>query len=139
MRSLNNESLNRKCNNSDWEGCSHEYFSANNRNQFYCSQKCRNDFNNRKKRALNLGDLPVKDGVIIKLQSLMLSNVEVFLTLEQIYRYGIDIVKYDERTLLDGKNQRFVLRFGDFYFYRVEDDLFRIINKNKNKNYGSRN
>jgi len=136
MGSLSNESLSRQCNNSDWEGCSLEYFSANNRNQFYCSQRCRNDFNNRKKRALKAGDLPVKDGVIIKLQSLMQSNVEVFLTLEQITRYGIDINQFDERQLLDGKNQRFVLRFGDFYFYRVEDDLFRIITKNKN--YGSR-
>ena len=52
MRGLSNESLSRKCKNSDWEGCRREYFSANNRNQFYCSQKCRDDFNNRKKKSI---------------------------------------------------------------------------------------
>ena len=43
--------------------------------------------------------------------------------------YGIDIEKFDEQKLLDATNKRFGLRFGDFYFYRVEDNLFRIITK----------
>ena len=40
-----------------------------------------------------------------------------------------DIEKFDEQKLLDATNKRFGLRFGDFYFYRVEDNLFRIITK----------
>ncbi len=73
--------------------------------------------------------MPIKDGIIVKLHSLAQSNKEVILTSEQIEKYGIDIQKYDERKLLDAKNGRFILRFGNFYFYRVEDDLFRILTK----------
>ena len=78
------------------------------------------------------GNLPIKDGIIVKLQSLLQSNKEVFLTSKQIEGYGIDITKYDEQILIDRKNQRYVLRFGDFYMYRIEDDLFRIITKTEN-------
>ena len=132
MEDLNNESLTRRCNNADWEVCNSEYFTAKNRNQFYCSQNCRDDFNNRKKRELRNGNLPIKDGIIVKLQSLLQSNKEVFLTSKQIEGYGIDITKYDEQILIDRKNQRYVLLFGDFYMYRIEDDLFRIITKTEN-------
>jgi len=132
MRDSNNESLSRKCKNADSDYCIKECFSARTRNQFYCSQKCRDDFNNRKKRGLSNNDLPIKAGIIIKLQSLALSNSEVFLTLEQIISYGIDMGQYDERTRLDTKNGRFVLRFGDFYFSRVDDNLFRILTKKYN-------
>jgi len=136
MRDSNNESLSRKCENADSDYCIKEYFSARTRNQFYCSQKCRDDFNNRKKKGLSNNDLPIKTGIIIKLQSLALSNSEVFLTLEQIISYGIDMGQYDERTLLDTKNGRYVLRYGDFYFSRVDDNLFRILTKKYN--YGKR-
>jgi len=129
MEDLNNEFLTRRCNNADWETCREEYFTAKTRNQFYCNHKCRDDFNNRKKRELRDGNLPIKDGIIVKLHSLAQSNKEVILTSEQIEKYGIDIQKYDERKLLDAKNGRFILRFGNFYFYRVEDDLFRILTK----------
>ena len=132
MEDVNTESLTRRCNNADWEVCNSEYFTAKNRNQFYCSQNCRDDFNNRKKRELRNGNLPIKDGIIVKLQSLLQSNKEVFLTSKQIEGYGIDITKYDEQILIDRKNQRYVLRFGDFYMYRIEDDLFRIITKTEN-------
>ncbi|NCG35303.1 MAG: hypothetical protein GWO78_04860 [Dehalococcoidales bacterium] len=124
--------MTRRCNNADSEVCNSEYFTAKNRNQFYCSQNCRDDFNNRKKRELRNGNLPIKDGIIVKLQSLLQSNKEVFLTSKQIEGYGIDITKYDEQILIDRKNQRYVLRFGDFYMYRIEDDLFRIITKTEN-------
>ena len=78
------------------------------------------------------GNLPIKDGIIVKLQSLLQSNKEVFLTSKQIEGYGIDITKYDEQILIDRKNQRYVLRVGAFYMYRIEDDLFRIITKTEN-------
>ena len=129
MEDLNNEFLTRRCNNADWETCREENFTARTRNQFYCNHKCRDDFNNRKKRELRDRNLPIKDGIIVKLHSLGQSNKEVILTSEQIEKYGIDIQKYDERKLLDANNGRFILRFGDFYFYRVEDDLFRILTK----------
>ena len=129
MEVLDNELLTRRCNNAVWESCKEEYFTAKTRNQFYCNHKCRDDFNNRKKRELRNGNLPIKDGIIVKLQSLVQSNSEIFLTSEQIEKFGIDIQKYDERKLLDAKQKRYVLRFGDFYFYRVEDNLFRILTK----------
>ena len=129
MEDSNNEILTRRCNNADSETCNDDYFTARTRNQFYCNYKCRDDYNNRKKRELRDGNLPIKDGIIVKLHSLGQSNKEVILTSEQIEKYGIDIQKYDERKLLDANNGRFILRFGDFYFYRVEDDLFRILTK----------
>jgi hypothetical protein len=84
MEDLNNEFLTRRCNNADWETCREEYFTARTRNQFYCNHKCRDDFNNRKKRELRDGNLPIKDGIIVKLHSLGQSNKEVILTSEQI-------------------------------------------------------
>ena len=129
MEDSNNEILTRRCNNADSETCNDDYFTARTRNQFYCNHKCRDDYNNRKKRELRDNNLPIKTGIIVKLQSLTLSNPEVFLSSEQIVKYGIDIEKFDEQKLLDATNKRFGLRFGDFYFYRVEDNLFRIITK----------
>jgi len=120
----------RTCKNAE-HNCNKKQFMASSLQVGYCTNKCRDDFNNRKKRMLNAGNSRVTDANLNKIKRLYDNNKNVSLKETEMMTFGIDLLKSDEVIILDSVNNRVALRFGDFYLQRIEMDSVRIFTKNK--------
>ncbi|CAI8261895.1 MAG: Uncharacterised protein [Cryomorphaceae bacterium] len=120
----------RECNNNE-HGCDKKEFMANNLQVGYCTDKCKDAFNNRKKRMLNAGISKVNDSNLNKIMKLWDNNKNVSLKATELMAFGIDLSKSNEVIILDPNNNRVLLRFGDFYLQRIEKDSVRIFTKDK--------
>ncbi len=127
---FDNEQLFRNCSNADYDSCQQKEFIANSRKRKFCSNKCRDDYHNRKKRKLRDNQLSAHTSNNYKFQLLRLNNNEMFLTQKGIEELGILLDKYDERIQLNPYNEQYILRFGEYYMTRIEEDVFRIFTKN---------
>jgi|TARA_B110000967_G_C18857495_1_gene548061 hypothetical protein len=120
----------RVCRNAEYN-CTNKQFMAKSLQAGYCTDKCRDAFNNRKKRMLNAGNSKVSDANLNKIKRLYDNNKNVCLSTAEMMTFGIDLLKSDEVFIIDPSNKRFLLRFGDFYLQRIEMDSVRIFTKNK--------
>jgi hypothetical protein len=124
-----NESY-RECKNAE-HNCTNKQFMAKNLQVIYCSDTCKDAYNNRKKRKLNLGLSKISDANLNKIIKLMDNNRDACFTESEILAFGIDLSEHDEVIVFDPTNNRVTLRFGDFYLIRTEKDSVRIFTKNK--------
>ena len=120
----------RKCKNAE-HNCTNKHFMAKNLQVVYCTERCKDSYNNRKKRKLNAGISKVNDANLNKIKELWDNNKNVSLRESEVIAFGIDLSKSDEEIILDPINNRVSLRFGDFYLQRIEMDSVRIFTKNK--------
>jgi len=120
----------RVCENAE-HNCTNKQFMAKNLQVVYCSDRCKDSYNNRKKRKLNAGISKVSDANLNKIKELWDNNKNVSLRESDVIAFGIDLSKSDEEIILDPTNNRVSLRFGDFYLQRIEMDSVRIFTKNK--------
>ena len=120
----------RICKNAE-HNCDKKQFMAKSLQVGYCTDNCRDAFNNRKKRMLNAGNSKVTDANLNKIKRLYDNNKNVSLKETEMMTFGIDLLKSDEVIILDSVNNRVALRFGDFYLQRIEMDSVRIFTKNK--------
>ena len=120
----------RICKNAE-HNCDKKQFMAKSLQVGYCTDNCRDAFNNRKKRMLNAGNSKVTDANLNKIKRLYDNNKNVFLKETEMMTFGIDLSISDEVIILDRTNNRVALRFGDFYLQRIEMDSVRIFTKNK--------
>jgi len=120
----------RTCKNAE-HNCDKKQFMAKSLQAGYCTDKCRDDFNNRKKRMQNAGNSKVRDANLNKIKRLYDNNKNVSLKETEMMTFGIDLSISDEVIILDPNNNRVALRFGDFYLIRTEKDSVRIFTKNK--------
>jgi hypothetical protein len=104
---------------------------AKNLQVVYCTERCKDSYNNRKKRKLNAGISKVSDANLNKIKELWDNNQNISLRESDVIAFGIDLSKSDEEIILDPTNNRVSLRFGDFYLQRIEMDSVRIFTKNK--------
>jgi hypothetical protein len=122
----------RECNNKE-HSCNKKQFMAKNLQVVYCSDRCKDAFNNRKKRMLNAGISKVTDSNLNKIKKLWDNNKNVSLTATELVAFGIDLSKSDEVIILNPTSNRVTLRFGDFYLIRTEKDSVRIFTKSNMK------
>jgi len=120
----------RICKNAE-HNCDKKQFMAKSLQVGYCTDNCRDAFNNRKKRMLNAGNSKVTDANLNKIKRLYDNNKNVSLKETEMMTFGIDLLKSDEVIILDRTNNRVALRFGDFYLQRIEMDSVLIFTKNK--------
>ena len=120
----------RTCKNAE-HNCNKKQFMAKNLQVVYCTDKCKDAFNNRKKRNFNTGTSRVCDANLNKIKRLYDNNKNVSLKETEMMTFGIDLLKSDEVIILDSVNNRVALRFGDFYLQRIEMDSVLIFTKNK--------
>jgi len=120
----------RTCKNAE-HNCTNKHFMAKNLQVIYCSDTCKDAYNNRKKRKLNLGLSKISDANLNKIIKLMDNNRDACFTESEILAFGIDLSEHDEVIVLDPILKRVALRFGDFYLQRIEIDSVRIFTKNK--------
>ena len=120
----------RTCKNAE-HNCTNKQFMANNLQVVYCSERCKDAYNNRKKRKLNAGISKVSDANLNKIKELCDNNKNPLLRATELLTYGIDLSTSDEGIEYDPINNRITLRFGDFYLIRPEIDLVLIFTKNK--------
>jgi hypothetical protein len=120
----------RICKNAE-HNCDKKQFMAKSLQVGYCTDNCRDAFNNRKKRMLNAGNSKVTDANLNKIKRLYDNNKNVFLKETEMMTFGIDLSISDEVIILDRTNNRVALRFGDFYLQRIEMDSVLIFTKNK--------
>lgn len=119
----------RVCNNAE-HNCENKQFMAKNLQVVYCSEKCKDSYNNRKKRKLNAGVSDVRNANLNKIKKLCDNNKNGYFRSSDILAFGIDLSQSDEVIVLDRTNNRVALRFGDFYLIRIEIDSIRIFTKN---------
>ena len=124
----------RECKNAE-HNCAKKLFMAKNLQVIYCSDKCKDAYNNRKKRELTNGTSKVYDANLKKFKTICDNNLNPIFNKAQLLAYGIDLLEYDEKIILDTINNRFVLRFGNYFLQRIDKDLFRIYTKKITK-YG---
>jgi len=110
----------RTCKNAE-HNCSNKQFMAKNLQVVYCSERCKDSYNNRKKRKLNAGISKVSDSNLNKIKELRDNNKNVSLRASEVIAFGIDLTKNDEKIILDPTNNRVTLRFGDFYLQRIKN------------------
>ena len=120
----------RTCKNAE-HNCDKKQFMAKSLQVGYCTDKCRDAFNNRKKRKLKSGISKLRDSNLNKIKGLYDNNKNVSLKATELIAFGIDLSKSDEIIILDPTNNRVALRFGDFYLQRIEMDSVRIFTKSK--------
>ena len=104
---------------------------AKNLQVVYCTDRCKDSYNNRKKRKLNEGVSDVCDANLNKIKELYDNNKNASFRETDIIAIGIDLSISDEVIILDPTNNRVALRFGDFYLIRTQKDSVRIFTKNK--------
>ena len=109
----------RICKNAE-HNCDKKQFMAKSLQVGYCTDNCRDAFNNRKKRMLNAGNSKVTDANLNKIKRLYDNNKNVFLKETEMMTFGIDLSISDEVIILDRTNNRVALRFGDFYLQRID-------------------
>ena len=109
----------RICKNAE-HNCDKKQFRAKSLQVGYCTDNCRDAFNNRKKRMLNAGNSKVTDANLNKIKRLYDNNKNVFLKETEMMTFGIDLSISDEVIILDRTNNRVALRFGDFYLQRID-------------------
>jgi hypothetical protein len=122
----------RTCKNAE-HNCDKKQFMASSLQVGYCTDKCRDAFNNRKKRMQNAGNSKVRDANLNKIKRLYDNNKNVSFRETEMMTFGIDLSISDEVIILDSTNNRVALRYGDFYLIRTEKDSVRIFTKNKMK------
>ena len=120
----------RVCENAE-HNCTNKQFMAKNLQVVYCSDRCKDSYNNRKKRKLNAGISKVSDANLNKIKELWDNNKNASFRAAELLAFGIDLSKSDEVIVLDPILKRVALRFGDFYLIRTEIDSVRIFTKNK--------
>ena len=120
----------RTCKNAE-HNCTNKQFMAKNLQVVYCSERCKDAYNNRKKRKLNAGISKVSDANLNKIKELCDNNKNPLLRATELLAYGIDLSTSDEGIEYDPINNRITLRFGYFYLIRPEIDLVLIFTKNK--------
>ncbi len=120
----------RTCKNAE-HNCTNKQFMAKNLQVVYCSERCKDAYNNRKKRKLNAGISKVSDANLNKIKELWDNNKNAPFREADLLAFGIDLSKSDEVIEYDPINNRVALRFGDFYLIRPEIDSVRIFTKNK--------
>lgn len=120
----------RTCKNAE-HNCTNKQFMAKNLQVVYCSERCKDSYNNRKKRKLNAGISKVSDANLNKIKELWDNNKNAPFREADLLAFGIDLSKSDEVIEYDPINNRVALRFGDFYLIRPEIDSVRIFTKNK--------
>jgi hypothetical protein len=120
----------RECKNAE-HNCANKLFMAKNLQVIYCSDKCKDAYNNRKKRELTNGTSKVYDANLNKIIKLMDNNRDACFTESEILAFGIDLSEHDEKIIFDPVKNRVALRFGDFYLLRIEKDSVRIFTKKK--------
>jgi hypothetical protein len=120
----------RTCKNAE-HNCDKKQFMAKSLQAGYCTDKCRDAFNNRKKRKFKSGISKVNDANLNKIKGLYDNNKNTSFRETDIIAIGIDLSISDEVIILDPTNNRVALRFGDFYLIRTEKDSVRIFTKNK--------
>ena len=120
----------RICKNAE-HNCDKKQFMAKSLQVGYCTDNCRDAFNNRKKRMLNAGNSKVTDANLNKIKGLYDNNKNASFRATDLMAIGIDLSISDEVFIFDLSNNRRLLRFGDFYLIRTEKDSVRIVIKNK--------
>jgi len=120
----------RICKNAE-HNCDKKQFMAKSLQAGYCTDKCRDAFNNRKKRMQNAGNSKVRDANLNKIKRLYDNNKNISFKETEMMTFGIDLSISDEVIILDPTNNRVALRYGDFYLIRTEKDSVRIFTKNK--------
>ena len=122
----------RICKNAE-HNCDKKQFMTKSLQAGYCTDKCRDAFNNRKKRMQNAGNSKVRDANLNKIKRLYDNNKNASFRAADLLAFGIDLSQSDEIIILDPTNNRVALRFGDFYLQRIEIDSVYIFTKNKMK------
>ena len=120
----------RICKNAE-HNCDKKQFMAKSLQVGYCTDNCRDAFNNRKKRMQNAGNSKVRDANLNKIKRLYDNNKNISFKETEMMTFGIDLSISDEVIILDPTNNRVALRYGDFYLIRTEKDSVRIFTKNK--------
>jgi hypothetical protein len=75
----------------------------------YCSERCKDAYNNRKKRKLNAGISKVSDANLNKIKELCDNNKNPLLRATELLAYGIDLSTSDEGIEYDPINNRITL------------------------------
>jgi hypothetical protein len=120
----------RTCKNEE-HNCTNKQFMAKNLQVVYCTDRCRDSYNNRKKRKLNAGISKVSDANLNKIKELWDNNKNAVFRATDLLAFGIDLSQSDEVIVLDPILKRVTLRFGDFYLQRIGIDSVLIFTKNK--------